>query len=70
MNRIYFFLLAFLLTIPVFAKNKTSKTEVKERVINVDFINEKGPLNTMFKDCVGAGRANEGLRAEWQKQSG
>ena len=32
MNRIYFFLIAFLLTIPVFAKNKTRKTEVKERL--------------------------------------
>ncbi len=22
----------------------------------------------MFKECVGAGRANEGLRADWQQQ--
>ncbi|HEX5111272.1 MAG TPA: hypothetical protein VFV79_00385, partial [Saprospiraceae bacterium] len=39
-----------------------------ERVIHVDFENEKGQLNTMFKECVGAGRANEGLRADWQQQ--
>lgn len=30
--------------------------------------NKKGRFNTMFKECVGAGRANEGLRADWQQQ--
>lgn len=39
-----------------------------ERNINLDFTKVKGPLNTMFKECVGAGRANEGLRADWQQQ--
>ena len=39
-----------------------------ERVIQVDFNKEKGPLNKSFKECVGAGRANEGLRADWQQQ--
>lgn len=38
------------------------------RVINADFNNTKGPLDTMFNECVGAGRANEGLRADWQRQ--
>ncbi|HAH25753.1 MAG TPA: glycoside hydrolase [Prolixibacteraceae bacterium] len=53
----------------VFAKGKTNKpVEVPERVITVDFNQVKGPLNTMFKECVGAGRANEGLRADWQQQ--
>lgn len=46
------------------------KTKVPERVITVGFADEKGPLNTMFKECVGAGRANEGLRADWQQQLG
>jgi len=36
--------------------------------MNIDFNMAKGPLNTMFKECVGAGRANEGLRADWQQQ--
>ena len=40
----------------------------QEKVINVDFNKEEGALNTMFKECVGAGRANEGLRADWQQQ--
>src|ERR1700709_1237888 len=38
------------------------------RNIQIDFNKIKGPLNTSFKECVGAGRANEGLRADWQEQ--
>jgi len=41
---------------------------IKERIINVDFNNTSGRHNTMFKECIGAGRANEGLRADWQQQ--
>jgi xylan 1,4-beta-xylosidase len=41
---------------------------VADRVISADFRQVQGPLNTMFKKCVGAGRANEGLRADWQRQ--
>ncbi len=39
-----------------------------KRIIEVDLLQEKGSLNTMFKECIGAGRANEGLRADWQQQ--
>lgn len=39
-----------------------------QRTINVDFNKTAGTLNSMFKECVGAGRANEGLRADWQQQ--
>ncbi len=28
----------------------------------------KGQLSSVFNFCVGAGRANEGLRADWQQQ--
>jgi xylan 1,4-beta-xylosidase len=42
--------------------------EPASRNINVDFELQKGALNTMFKECIGAGRANEGLRADWQQQ--
>jgi xylan 1,4-beta-xylosidase len=38
------------------------------RTINVDVAKIKGPLNNFFNECVGAGRANEGLRADWQRQ--
>ncbi|HTM93060.1 MAG TPA: hypothetical protein VL095_11610, partial [Flavisolibacter sp.] len=47
---------------------KQNKIPAQERVINVDFSKSAGPLNTFFKECVGAGRANEGLRADWQQQ--
>jgi len=39
-----------------------------QRAINVDLNKTSGKLNTMFNTCVGAGRANEGLRADWQQQ--
>jgi len=45
-----------------------SKPALHERVISVDYNTVKGPLNTMFNECIGAGRANEGLRADWQQQ--
>lgn len=39
-----------------------------QRIISADLQQTNGPLNTMFKRCVGAGRANEGLRGDWQRQ--
>ena len=38
------------------------------RLIAADWQQTSGPLNPMFNFCVGAGRANEGLRADWQRQ--
>lgn len=53
----------------LFAQNGNQKGHNgTERIIHVDFNKEKGRLNTSFKECVGAGRANEGLRADWQQQ--
>lgn len=69
MNRFSLFLLVFLIAGTVSAQKKANKApELAERVVSVDFNNAKGPMNTMFKECVGAGRANEGLRADWQQQ--
>ena len=39
-----------------------------QRTISVDCNKASGKLNTFFKECVGAGKANEGLRADWQQQ--
>lgn len=64
-------LISLSLLLPAFAQgvNKKSKTsEIVQRTIHVDYTSEKGLLNTMFKECIGAGRANEGLRADWQQQ--
>ena len=38
------------------------------RTIVVDPGKVQGLLNRNFNQCVGAGRANEGLRADWQRQ--
>lgn len=59
-------LIVCLLTGSAVAQKK--KISQPPRTINVDFNEAAGPLNTMFKECVGAGRANEGLRVDWQQQ--
>ena len=38
------------------------------RTIAADYQKVKGERSTVHKICVGAGRANEGLRADWQQQ--
>jgi len=48
--------------------SKRNKSLGQERIISIDFNKTAGKLNTMFNECVGAGRANEGLRADWQQQ--
>jgi len=40
----------------------------QDRVIDVDVKAVKGKLNQTFNFAIGAGRANEGLRADWQQQ--
>jgi xylan 1,4-beta-xylosidase len=47
---------------------QSNKSVALDRTISVDFDKTKGNFNTMFKECIGAGRANEGLRADWQQQ--
>ena len=38
------------------------------RLIAADLSTVRGPTSRMYNFCVGAGRANEGLRADWQRQ--
>ena len=47
---------------------RSPPTNETPRLISADLQQTNGPLDTMFKFCVGAGRANEGLRADWQRQ--
>ncbi len=71
MKKVIFFLLILLSAIAetlVAQRTKEKKPAIPERIINVDFSKAAGKLNTMFNECVGAGRANEGLRADWQQQ--
>jgi len=43
-------------------------TETPIRTIAADATQARGPMSRMYNFCVGAGRANEGLRADWQRQ--
>jgi xylan 1,4-beta-xylosidase len=45
-----------------------SMAQQQTRVISADFNKEAGLKKPGYKLCVGAGRANEGLRADWQQQ--
>ncbi len=58
------FLLALLLfvAVPLLAADDAPRT------INADWTAVKGPTSRVWQNCVGAGRANEGLRADWQQQ--
>jgi xylan 1,4-beta-xylosidase len=40
----------------------------QQRLIDVDVRQVQGKLNKTFNFAIGAGRANEGLRADWQQQ--
>lgn len=42
--------------------------DVPHRIIDADVAVVRGSMNRMHSFCVGAGRANEGLRADWQRQ--
>lgn len=71
MKKIYTFVLIaqILISCSLLSQSENSgNDDLRSREINIDFNKVKGPLNTMFKECVGAGRANEGLRADWQQQ--
>jgi len=57
-----------IILVSLFITNTFAQLNLPERIINLDFNQVKGPMNTMFKECIGAGRANEGLRADWQQQ--
>jgi len=59
---------SMMLVSPAMARTHSRKAAEKVRTISVDYNQVKGDFNHMFRECVGAGRANEGLRADWQQQ--
>ncbi len=62
MRKISFILLSLLfLNISVFAQNKIKRT------ISANFTQVKGKTNRFYREVIGAGRAAEGLRADWQR---
>jgi xylan 1,4-beta-xylosidase len=72
MNKKYLLLSILIIglsSVSLYAQNNISvNNSTQERIIKLDYSKTKGKFNTMFKECVGAGRANEGLRADWQQQ--
>ncbi|MES2645943.1 MAG: glycoside hydrolase [Bacteroidota bacterium] len=69
MKRVCLAIFCFFISFTSFSQSNTHNSKlISERKLSIDFTNEKGPLNFMFNECVGAGRANEGLRADWQQQ--
>ncbi|HVU34362.1 MAG TPA: hypothetical protein VHE61_13075 [Opitutaceae bacterium] len=56
------------LVVTTHAQSPAPKADGSAREITADFTREAGPTDKMYQVCVGAGRVNEGLRAEWQKQ--
>lgn len=61
---LFFALMATTITVSL----PTIASDLEARTIAVDVNRVGGPLDTSFKQCIGAGRANEGLRADWQDQ--
>ena len=44
------------------------QSKAQNRAIEINAKAVKGKLSQAFNTCIGAGRANEGLRADWQRQ--
>lgn len=62
MQIVFRLILALAFSLPLLAQSGPPRT------IHADFTQIKGPLSQVFKECIAAGRANEGLRADWQEQ--
>ena len=61
-------LLMFLLLLTATVNAQNVGLNSSNRIIAIDAGHVKSELNNNFNFCVGAGRANEGLRADWQRQ--
>jgi xylan 1,4-beta-xylosidase len=59
---------AMLLCLTLMQTRSTAQKTVSERLVSASVKETKGPLPGSVNLCVGAGRANEGLRADWQRQ--
>ena len=55
-------------TLAIAALASAQAPSTAQRVIAADLNQVRGPHSQVFRRCIGAGRANEGLRADWQRQ--
>jgi len=56
------------LLLPLFFLSSLLRIPAADRQITADWNGVLGPTSQLFHECIGAGRANEGLRADWQQQ--
>ena len=56
------------LLLGVLFSNAAAAQSLSERNIRANVNQVAGKKSTVFNECIGAGRANEGLRADWQQQ--
>ncbi|WP_256013941.1 GH39 family glycosyl hydrolase [Desertivirga xinjiangensis] len=56
------------LLLAVLFSNAAVAQSLPERIIKTNVNQVAGKKSTVFNECIGAGRANEGLRADWQQQ--
>jgi len=59
---------SFLILMNLLFVSYTNAQEYPVRKIKADLNQVEGKKITVFNECIGAGRANEGLRADWQQQ--
>jgi len=60
--------LTFIFVLTAFVITSALAQNISDRTITINAAQNKGNLNRSYQFCVGAGRANEGLRADWQRQ--
>ncbi|MFD1255247.1 glycoside hydrolase [Mucilaginibacter terrae] len=58
----------FLAVLLLFIFNCKAADTDSTRVIKIDITKVAGTRSHVYQECVGAGRASEGLRADWQEQ--
>jgi xylan 1,4-beta-xylosidase len=59
---------AVLLILVLSGLSLKADADAPTRLIKADLARARGPTSRMYNFCIGAGRANEGLRADWQRQ--
>lgn len=68
MKKRFIFLCLVLLFCCRYIMAQDKKNTTAQRFINIDYLKSRGRFSNMYNQCIGAGRANEGLRADWQQQ--
>jgi xylan 1,4-beta-xylosidase len=52
----------------IYGQKRPDELQLPKRIISADYNKVHGNFSQVFRECIGAGLANEGLRADWQQQ--